>query len=68
MDDHPHLIFIGPNYVCPTFYIENVCEMAHCIQYEDHPRLSRLNSILKSKFFLHGAALRITQHFFKESP
>lgn len=50
MNDHPHLRFIGPDCVCPTCYIEKVSEMAHCIQSEDDPRLSRLNSTLKAKF------------------
>ena len=51
MNDHPHLRFIGPNCVCPTCYIEKLSEMAHCIQSEDDPHLSRLNYTLKAKFF-----------------
>ena len=52
MNDHPHLRFLGVNGVCPTCYIENLCEVAHCIQSEDDACLSRLNSTLKTKFLM----------------
>ena len=57
MNDHPYLRFLGPNGVCPTCYIDNLCEMAHCIQSEDDSRLSRLNFSLKHRFF------NIVQHY-----
>ena len=51
MYEHPRLKFLSENCVCPTCYVDSLCESAHCIQSEDDPRLSKLNSALKSIFF-----------------
>ena len=57
MNERMDLRFLGPNCVCPTCYIDNLCEMAHCVQSEDDSRLSRLNSTSRTKFY------NIVQHY-----
>ena len=51
MSENPKLRFVGPSVVCPTCYIESMCEAAHRIQSEDGAHLLKLNSVLRSKFF-----------------
>ena len=51
MTENPMLRFVGPNVVCPTLYIESLCEAAHSIQSQDDPHLLRLKPTLRTQFF-----------------
>ena len=51
MTENPMLRFVGLNVVCPTLYIESLCEAVHGIQSEDDPHLLRLKPALRTRFF-----------------